>query len=180
MPSDPNPAHIPATPALPDLERTGQMGLTSARGTRPGNGGSGPADGRLWQHRFRLSGPEPVLCCCTAAHILPSVRVSAGGSRHTCALTPPALTERPGGRHMAGACTADGLMHARNKNNENEQCSPAHSAQLVRASPDAKPRSPVHTRCRNHEHVRARTRRQTNSEDLRLETQSKLRHSPGE
>ena len=44
-----------------------------------------------------------------AAHILPSVRVSAGGSRHTCALTPPALTERPGGRHMAGACTADGL-----------------------------------------------------------------------
>ena len=55
-PSDPNPAHIPALPALPDLEPTGQMGLTNARGTRPGNGGSGPADGRLWQHRTRLSG----------------------------------------------------------------------------------------------------------------------------
>ena len=55
-PSDPNPAHIPALPALPDLEPTGQMGLTNARGTLPGNGGSGPADGRLWQHRFRLSG----------------------------------------------------------------------------------------------------------------------------
>ena len=48
-----------------------------------------------------------------AAHTLPSVRVSAGGSSSTCALTPPALTGRSGGRHMAEAGTADGRICTR-------------------------------------------------------------------
>ena len=48
-------AYQPGCAPFPDLTLTEKMGLRSRVRVRARNGRSRPSDGRLWQHRFRLS-----------------------------------------------------------------------------------------------------------------------------